>query len=136
MKLTSLSMAALCALATLPAAAQFVPGNQAVTTTPAGKRMVTPPVPAMAAKPCAVDAKCPSGSWYMVETEQGLRECTELYARPTTCRPSTFGAQKLARLWIAKVGDKWLGCQYPDLGSKCVDLYARPPANLPYDAIQ
>ena len=44
--------------------------------------------------------------------------------------------QKIARLWVVKKGTAWLQCQYPDLGSKCVDMSARPPANLPYDAIQ
>lgn len=136
MKLTSLCMAALCALATLPAAAQFVPGNQAVTATPAGKRVVTPPVPASASKVCPADGKCHAGSWHMVETADGLVECTEPSARPTACRPSTYGTQKLSRLWIVLVGRTWRWCQYPDLASRCVDMHARPPANLPYDAVQ
>ena len=136
MNLISLSLAALCALATQPAVAQFVPGNQAVVTTATGKRVVTPPVPVSAGKECPAEGMCHAGSWYMVETTWGLLECTETFARPAACRTSSFGSQKLSRVWVVKVGGKWLGCQYPDLGSKCVDLYARPPANLPYDAIQ
>lgn len=72
----------------------------------------------------------------MVETREGLRECTEPFARPTSCRPSTYGSRKLSRLWIVKKGSTWLWCQYPDLASKCVDMNARPPTNLPYDAVQ
>jgi hypothetical protein len=72
----------------------------------------------------------------MVETKDGLLECTEPFARPTTCRTSTYGAQKLSRLWVVKRGAQWMWCQYPDLSSKCVDMFAKPPANLPHDAIQ
>jgi len=56
----------------------------------------------------------------MVETPQGLVECTEIFARPGTCRTSTFGAEKRSRLWIVKSKGQWLQCQQPDLGSKCV----------------
>ena len=136
MNLTSLSLAGLCVLASQTAVAQFVPGNQAVVTTSTGKHVVTPPLPAFAGKVCPADGTCHAGSWYMVETKGGLLECTETFARPAACRTSSFGSQKLSRVWVVKVSQKWLGCQYPDLGSKCVDLYARPPANLPYDAIQ
>lgn len=118
------------------ALAQFVKGNEAVTTTSAGRKVETPPVPASVGKLCAAAAKCHAGAWHMVETTTGLLECTEPYARPTTCRPSTYGAQKLPRLWIVKTRTVWRWCQYPDPGSKCVDMFARPPANLPYDAVQ
>ena len=115
-----------------PAAAQFVKGNEAVNA--GGVEM--PPVPRSAGKPCRADAKCHAGSWHMVETKTGLVECTEPYARPGTCRASTYGAEKLSRLWIVKRGTTWQWCQHPDLDSKCVDIYARPPANLPYAAVQ
>jgi hypothetical protein len=72
----------------------------------------------------------------MVETADGLRECTEPFARATTCRDSTYGSQKLSRLWIAKRGSTWLWCQYPDLDKKCVDMNAKPPLNLPVSAVQ
>jgi hypothetical protein len=120
-----------------PAAdAQFVKGNQAVQMTAGGKRVDTPPVPPSAGKVCGANAKCHAGAWHMVETEGGLVECTEPYARPSTCRASTYGSQKLPRLWIIKSSAIWRWCQYPDLGSKCKDIFARPPANLPIDAIQ
>ena len=53
-------------------------------------------------------------------------ECTEVYARAGTCRESTYGTQKLSRLWILKSGSAWLQCQYPDLKSKCVSISQEP----------
>lgn len=116
--------------------AQFVKGNEAVQVTPAGKQVQTPPVPPTASHVCAANAGCHAGSWHMVETAVGLKECTEPYARPTTCRASTYGEQKLRRLWIIKVASTWKWCQYPDLQGRCVEMFARPPANLPVDALQ
>jgi hypothetical protein len=119
--------------------AQFVKGNAAVQELPGGghKVQIAPLPSAMrTAQPCRADGGCKAGPWHMVETTSGLMECTEAFARPGTCRPSTYGTTKVARLWIVKVKDVWLQCQYPDLGSKCVPMFARPPANLPYDAVQ
>lgn len=127
------------ALAATTAGAQFVKGNEAVTVMPDGTRKVEMPSPSAAssrASPCAATAGCHAGPWHMVETPEGLRECTEPFARPTTCRNSTYGAQKLSRLWVTKRGSTWLWCQYPDLGKKCVDMNARPPMNLPVSAVQ
>lgn len=129
------------ALATSAASAQFVEGNEAVKLLPDGQVSVeTPPLPrsgsANKTKPCTADGGCHPGPWHMVETATGLRECTEPFARPTSCRASTYGAQKLARLWIAKKGSSWLWCQYPSLAKKCVDMNARPPLNLPVSAVQ
>jgi hypothetical protein len=121
------------------ASAQFVKRNEAVKVMPDGTRKVeTPPSSAAASKsaPCAANAGCHAGPWHMIETADGLRECTEPFARPTTCRESTYGSQKLSRLWIAKRGSTWLWCQYPDLDRKCVDMNARPPLNLPVSAVQ
>lgn len=123
------------------ASAQFVKGNEAVKVLPNGtKKVQTPPIPvegpASKTRPCAANAGCHAGAWHMVETTTGLVECTEPFARTGTCRESTYGSRKLARLWIAKKGSAWLWCQYPDLASKCVDMGARPPSNLPYDAVQ
>ena len=123
------------------ALAQFVKGNEAVRVMADGsKKVETPPVPstgpASKSKPCAADAGCHAGPWHMVETSSGLRECTEPFARATSCRDSTYGTQKLSRLWIAKKGTTWLWCRYPDLGGKCVDMNARPPLNLPVSAVQ
>ena len=128
-------------LASTASLAQFVKGNEAVKVMPDGaKRVETSPLPTTgpirSTKPCNATAGCNAGPWHMVETTDGLQECTEAYARPTTCRSSTFGTTKLPRLWVVKSGGNWLQCQYPDLGSKCVNMFARPPANLPFDAVQ
>lgn len=116
------------------ASAQFVKGNEAVKVMPDGtKKVETPPLPSTTlGAPCAADKPaCTASGWRMVETGEGLRECTEIYARPGTCRPSTFGTEKRPRLWIVKVKGQWMQCQFPDIGSKCVSTKA-----LPYSAIQ
>ena len=114
--------------------AQFVKGNEAVNVMPDGsKRAETPPPPpSPLARPCpAARAGCAGGGWKMVETAEGLRECTEFYARSGTCRASTYGTEKRARVWIVKTRSQWLQCQYPDLASKCVGIKA-----LPFAAVQ
>ena len=121
--------------------AQFVKGNEAVTVSAGGsKRFEIAPMPATgpvrSTKPCAAASGCHGGAWLMVETESGLAECTEAYARPGTCRASTYGSAKLLRVWVVKSNGKWLQCQLPDLASKCVDMFARPPGNLPFPAVQ
>lgn len=127
---------AIVTVAAFPAVAlaQFVKGNEAVRLLPDGtKKVETPPLPAATlAAPCAADKPaCTASGWRMVETAEGLRECTEIYARPGTCRPSTYGAEKRPRLWIVKVRGQWMQCQLPDVNSKCVSTKA-----LPYSAIQ
>jgi hypothetical protein len=132
---------AIAAIACASAAqAQFVKGNEAVRLLDDGKKVVeTPPLPKTASSrmsPCKADGGCHVGPWRMVETAGGLLECTEVYARPTTCRASSYGTEKRSRLWVVKVGGSWLQCQFPDVKSKCVPIFAPPPANLPYDAVQ
>jgi len=128
-----LTMSALCS----PAAnAQFVKGNEAVQSTLSGKKIVTPPIPASVGHVCDATAKCHAGAWRMVETDGGLMECTEPYARSGACRISSYGSQKLARVWVVKRNNEWVQCQYPDLASKCTPMFARPPQNLPADAVQ
>jgi hypothetical protein len=120
------------------ASAQFAKANEAVSETAAGSVVTMPPTPASRSgfKVCAPSANCHAGSWRMVETASGLMECTEPWARPGSCRPSTYGAQKLARVWVVKRDGVWMQCQYPDLASRCTPMFVRPPANLPFDAIQ
>ena len=116
------------------AIAQFVKGNEAVKVMPDGtKRVETPPTAgALLAKPCpAAQPGCSGGGWKMVETPDGLMECTEAYARPDTCRASRYGTEKRSRLWIVKTGAQWMHCQYPDMASKCVSI-----KSLPFSAVQ
>jgi hypothetical protein len=142
MKLAQLIILGTLVASAGPAAmAQFVKGNEAVQVMPDGsKKVETPPLPStgiiLSTKPCIANAGCNAGSWHMVETPEGLLECTEVYARVGTCRASTYGTTKLSRPWVVKSRKTWLQCQYPDLGSKCVKIFARPPANLPFDAVQ
>jgi hypothetical protein len=123
-------------LVCLAAQAQYVKGNEAVQKTATGTTISKPPVPVSVGKVCDATAKCYAGAWRMVETDAGLQECTEPFARPGSCRASTYGAQKLSRVWVVKRGNEWQQCQFPDLASKCTPIFARPPANLPADAVQ
>ena len=120
----------------VPVRAQFVKGNEAVHSSPSGRTVETPPVPASMGKVCPANGTCHGGAWRMVETRAGLVECTEPYARDGSCRASTYGTQKLRRVWVVKKGPTWLQCQYPDIASPCAEIFARPPANLPVDALQ
>ena len=133
--------AALLALAVSVAQAQTATGNEAVHLLPDGTRRVeTPPVPTsgpiLRTRPCAADAGCHAGPWQMVETATGLAECTEPYARPGTCRTTTYGRDRLMRVWIVKARGTWRQCERPDVASRCTDLFAAPPANLPPSALQ
>jgi len=130
----SLTIFAVFAVAATDSFAQFVKGNEAVKVLPnGGKQVETPPTTgALLAKPCpAAQAGCSGGGWKMVETSDGLVECTEIYARPGTCRSSTYGTAKLSRLWVVKSGQQWMHCQYPDMSSKCVGV-----KSLPFSAVQ
>lgn len=139
--LTSAITAATLVLAGTNAWSQFVKGNEAISELPNGTVQVeTPPIPktgpASKMTPCDAEAKCHGGAWLMVETSEGLMECTEAYARPKSCRNSTLGTTKTSRLWVVKSKGLWLQCQYPTLTSKCVNMLAPPPNNLPYSAVQ
>jgi len=130
MNVTSLIVLGIAtALSAASAAAQFVKGNEAVKVMVDGSRKVeTPPTTgALLAKPCpATEPGCSGGGWKMVETSDGLMECTEVYARPTTCRQSTYGAEKRARVWVVRTGTQWKHCSYPDLSKGCVSLKRLP----------
>lgn len=130
----SLTIFAVFAVAATDSFAQFVKGNEAVKLMADGSRQIeTPPLPsASLGKPCPASQKgCAGGGWLMVETKDGLVECTEIYARPGTCRTSTYGSEKRSRLWIVKSGSQWMQCQYPDLAGKCVST-----KSLPTSAVQ
>jgi hypothetical protein len=122
------------ALATSAASAQFVQGNEAVRVMADGtKKVEVPPLPSVAlGSPCpAAKPGCAGGGWKMLESDSGLVECTEVFARPTTCRPSTYGVEKRSRAWIVKVRGQWMQCAQPDISGKCVSL-----KSLPVSAVQ
>ncbi len=122
------------ALATSAASAQFVKGNEAVRVLANGTKTVeVPTLPSVAlGSPCpAAKPGCAGGGWKMLESDSGLVECTEVFARPTTCRPSTYGVEKRSRAWIVKVKGQWVQCAQPDISGKCVSL-----KSLPVSAVQ
>lgn len=122
------------ALATSAALAQFVKGNEAVRVMADGTHKVeVPPLSSVAlGSPCpAIKPGCAGGGWKMLESNSGLVECTEVFARPTTCRPSTYGVEKRSRTWIVKVKGQWVQCAQPDISGKCVSL-----KSLPVSAVQ
>ena len=117
------------ALAATTASAQFVKGNEAVKVMPDGTKMVeTPPLPtASLGAPCpAAKAGCAGGGWKMLESPSGLVECTEVFARPGTCRESTYGVEKRSRVWIVKLKGEWTQCERPDIAGKCISLKGFP----------
>jgi hypothetical protein len=116
-------------LATSAASAQFVKGNEAVQVMTDGtKKVEVPPLPsASLGSPCpATKPGCAGGGWKMLESDAGLVECTEIFARPTTCRPSTYGSEKRSRAWIVKVNKHWMQCAQPDISGRCVSLKSFP----------
>lgn len=116
-------------IASTSSMAQFVKGNEAVKVMPDGtKKVETPPIAgALLTKPCpAINPACTGGGWKMVETDAGLMECTEVYARPTTCRASTYGAEKRSRVWVVKTGAAWKHCTLPELSKACVSIKSLP----------
>jgi hypothetical protein len=129
MKTKPLCLAVLLAMTTTATVAQFVKGNEALKVMPDGSRKVeTPPLPtATLGKPCpATQAGCAGGGWKMLEAASGLLECTEVFAREGTCRPSTFGTEKRSRVWIVKASGQWMQCAQPVLSDKCVSLKSMP----------
>lgn len=118
------------ASAAASAQAQFVKGNEAVKVLPNGTRVVeTPPLPPRITLPAPCKAEkpeCAMGGWLMVETRNGLQECTEIYARPGSCRASTYGAVKEPRRWIVKLKGQWMQCQRPDISSICISTKSLP----------
>ena len=125
---------AVLAIAAGSACAQYVKGNEAVKLMSDGtKKVETPPLPSVPlGKPCpAAQSGCAGGGWKMLESDSGLVECTEVFARPGTCRTSTYGSEKRSRSWIVKTRGKWMQCQFPDLSGKCVSL-----TSLPVSAVQ
>lgn len=114
---------------TATASAQFVKGNEAVRVMPDGSRKVeTPPLPSVnLGQPCPASKNgCTAGGWKMLETAQGIAECTEVFARPTTCRPPTYGSEKRSRTWIVMSKGQWLQCAKPVISSLCVSLKSLP----------
>lgn len=54
---------------------------------------------------------------YMIETEEGLRECSDLWR--TTCQSSTYGVEQRGRRWVVRRGGAWLICNGPEATAEC-----------------
>jgi hypothetical protein len=76
-----------------------------------GKPQPRPSKPLLIAEGAMVDV-------YMVETEGGLVECSDMFR--STCRPSTYGTVKRSRLWLVRRGGLWLTCNGPERSAQCV----------------
>ncbi|WP_397535485.1 hypothetical protein [Roseateles sp.] len=117
------------ALAAATAGAQFVKGNEAFQVMPDGSRVAeTQPLPtASLGAPCpAAKSGCAGCGWKMLESQSGLVECTEVFARPGNCRESTYGTAKRSRVWIVKLKGEWMQCERPDITGKCISLRGYP----------
>jgi hypothetical protein len=92
------------------------------------KKVETPPLPtATLGAPCpASKSGCAAGGWKMLAAPDGLVECTEVFARASTCRTSTYGTDKRSRSWIVKVKGEWAQCEQPDIAGKCISLKSFP----------
>ena len=62
---------------------------------------------------------------YMIETGQGLIECSELHRR--LCRASTFGKRQQVRYWIVRRNGLWHMCNGPEATATCVVPIALEP---------
>ena len=117
-------------------------GNEAVQLMPDGtKRVETPPLPTTG--PIQVDQALRRGRelpWWRLadafETQDGLLGARKRTRDRAPAVRIDHGTTRLLRLWVVKSGGAWLQCQLPDIASRCVNMAARPPANLPYPAVR
>lgn len=108
----------------------YAEGNEAVSKDSAGRRKVElPPMPVGGSgKPQRLTADpmpvATSPFVYMLETNDGLTECTHPYVRDGECQPSSIGTKKRSRIWMVKRNGKWWLCGGPARSAECYD----PPA--------
>jgi hypothetical protein len=116
-----------------PAGAVF-PGNEAVKIVN-GKRMVeAPPLTEATKRSLKSGFKLPppgpGTEVYMIEGEDGLRECGSVYLSATGCVPSTLGTVKRARYWTVKLKGAWLHCDTRAPSRKCEPVSAGVPGGM------
>ncbi len=108
----------------------YAEGNEAVGKEAAGNRKVElPPAPVgRSGKPQLLNPTpmpvTSSGFVYMIETNDGLTECSHADIRSGECQPSTIGTKKRSRIWVVKRNAKWWLCGSPARSAECYD----PPA--------
>lgn len=113
--------------ASAPSAAQAALGptvayNEAVRVV-GGKRVVQLPPPSKYTPPGWSVTKPGNhyggSSPYMVETVDGLMQCTVPFYHPVGCEPSTYGTQRKLRTWIVLREGQWEGCIGIDQPKRC-----------------
>ena len=63
---------------------------------------------------------------YMIQTFDGLIECSEPAIEQGACRPSSIGNYVSYRTWVVRRSGKWLHCDGPSRQAKC---WAPPAQN-------
>lgn len=116
-----------------PAGSAF-PGNEAVRVVN-GKRVVeAPPLTATAQRYVKGGGKLPppsaAGEVYMIESPEGLVECSGTYLSSTSCIPSTLGKTKRPRFWTVKLSGAWVHCDSRASSRKCEPASAGVPGGM------
>lgn len=116
-----------------PAGPAF-PGNEAVQIVN-GKRVVeAPPLTATAQRYVKGGGKLPppsaAGEVFMIESPEGLVECSGTYLSSTGCVPSTLGKTKRPRFWVVKLNGAWLNCDSRAQSRKCEPASAGMPGGM------
>ena len=110
------------------------PGNEAVQIVN-GKRVVeAPPLTATAQRYVKGGGKLPppaaAGEVFMIESPEGLVECSGTYLSGTGCVPSTLGKTKRPRFWTVKLNGAWLNCDSRAASRKCEPASAGMPGGM------
>ncbi len=63
---------------------------------------------------------------FMIETQEGLVQCTVPFFAKVGCEPSTFGQVKRSRTWIVLRAGRWDACIGIDKPTKCREIYPKP----------
>ena len=110
------------------------PGNEAVQIVN-GKRVVeAPPLTATAQRYVKGGAKLPppsaAGEVFMIESPEGLVECSGTYLSGTGCVPSTLGKTKRPRFWTVKLNGVWVHCDSRAPSRKCEPASAGVPGGM------
>lgn len=63
---------------------------------------------------------------FMIETQDGLVQCTVPFFAKEGCEPSTFGQLKRSRTWIVLREREWQACIGIDKPKKCRAIYPKP----------
>jgi hypothetical protein len=65
-----------------------------------------------------------SSTYYGVETESGLMDCSQAFFHPSICVPSDYGKVIRSREWVVKISGTWQSCIGRTQPIKCIPLVA------------